>query len=577
MPGGLLNIIAFGNSNIILNGNPTKTFFKTVYAKYTNFGMQKFRLDYTGTRQLNPTTDSTFTFKVPRQGDLLMDSYFVFSLPNIWSTILPPSMVDDFWKAYQFKWIENIGTSIIKNIRIMIGTQLIQEYNGEYIRCMAERDFDESKKHVFNNMTGNTTELHHPEYYGGNRDNSYPNAFFSSNITGQEPSIRGRKIYVPLCPWFMNNSKLALPMVCLQYSEVTIEVTLRPIKEIFTINNVNSESTDITNVDNANRIYQTLLNQFYKRIQPNFTIERHSLYRFLQPPPSIQLQQEDYKDTTVNWDADVHIIANYAFLTPEENKIFALNEQKYLIKDVKTTLYSKISGTKKIKVESNSLVSNWMWFYRRSDVYERNEWSNYTNWETTFIPYNLIKGLNETPYDLNYGNVPCLIGPGRDIVTNGTTYGIRKIPTNHRITPDYSLQNTKYILDTFSITIDGKIRETELDEGVFRYIEKYRGTHSSNDFGLYHYNFCLDTTNYIQPSGAMNLHRFKNIEFEMTTLEPTVDPSSETLVLCDDDGGVIGISKETSIYLYTYDMYLFEEHYNVLRFISGNAGLLFTR
>jgi hypothetical protein len=75
----------------------------------------------------------------------------------------------------------------------------------------------------------------------------------------------------------------------------------------------------------------------------------------------------------------------------------------------------------------------------------------------------------------------------------------------------------------------------------------------------------------------MNLHRFKNIEFEMTTLEPTLDPSAETLVLCDDDGGVIGVSKDTSIYLYTYDMYLFEEHYNVLRFISGNAGLLYTR
>ena len=45
MPGGLLNIIAFGNSNIILNGNPSKTFFKTTYAKYTNFGIQKFRID----------------------------------------------------------------------------------------------------------------------------------------------------------------------------------------------------------------------------------------------------------------------------------------------------------------------------------------------------------------------------------------------------------------------------------------------------------------------------------------------------------------------------------------------------
>ena len=41
MAGGLLNLIAVGNQNIILNGNPTKSFFKTKYAKYTNFGLQK--------------------------------------------------------------------------------------------------------------------------------------------------------------------------------------------------------------------------------------------------------------------------------------------------------------------------------------------------------------------------------------------------------------------------------------------------------------------------------------------------------------------------------------------------------
>ena len=41
MPGGLLNIVAYGNQNIILNGNPSKTFYKCVYAKYTNFGLQK--------------------------------------------------------------------------------------------------------------------------------------------------------------------------------------------------------------------------------------------------------------------------------------------------------------------------------------------------------------------------------------------------------------------------------------------------------------------------------------------------------------------------------------------------------
>ena len=28
MPGGLLNLIAVGNQNVILNGNPSKTFFE---------------------------------------------------------------------------------------------------------------------------------------------------------------------------------------------------------------------------------------------------------------------------------------------------------------------------------------------------------------------------------------------------------------------------------------------------------------------------------------------------------------------------------------------------------------------
>ena len=32
-----------------------KTFFKATYNKYTNFGMQKFRIDYQGERKLHMT------------------------------------------------------------------------------------------------------------------------------------------------------------------------------------------------------------------------------------------------------------------------------------------------------------------------------------------------------------------------------------------------------------------------------------------------------------------------------------------------------------------------------------------
>ena len=36
MTGGLMNLVAYGNENLLFNGNPKKTFFKATYQKYTN-------------------------------------------------------------------------------------------------------------------------------------------------------------------------------------------------------------------------------------------------------------------------------------------------------------------------------------------------------------------------------------------------------------------------------------------------------------------------------------------------------------------------------------------------------------
>ena len=93
MAGGLLNLVAVGQQNIILNGNPQKSFWKATYKKYTNYGKQNFRLDYEGTPTLGLTTESTFTFKVKRYADLLMDCYISMNLPNIWSPVMPPQAV----------------------------------------------------------------------------------------------------------------------------------------------------------------------------------------------------------------------------------------------------------------------------------------------------------------------------------------------------------------------------------------------------------------------------------------------------------------------------------------------------
>ena len=145
MGGGLLNLVAYGNLNVIVNGNPSKTFFKTTYAKYTNFGLQKFRIDYSGLRNLRLNEDSVFTFRVPRYADLLMDTFVAVTLPNIWSPVLNEKD-PDIHIPYEFKWIDNIGAQLIRRIKVTVGGQLIQEFTGQYLLNMVNRDFSEEKK-----------------------------------------------------------------------------------------------------------------------------------------------------------------------------------------------------------------------------------------------------------------------------------------------------------------------------------------------------------------------------------------------------------------------------------------------
>ena len=125
MPGGLMNLVSTGQQNIVLNGNPTKSFFKSIYHQYTNFGLQKFRVDFEGAKTLRLSEESYFTFKIPRYADLLMDCYLSVTLPNIWSPLLPPQQVTpettaqglgniEQWAPYEFKWIENLGAKMIQ-------------------------------------------------------------------------------------------------------------------------------------------------------------------------------------------------------------------------------------------------------------------------------------------------------------------------------------------------------------------------------------------------------------------------------------------------------------------------------
>ena len=564
MAGGLMNLVSQGQQNIILNGNPSKTFFKSAYAQYTNFGLQKFRVDFEGAKTLRLTDESSFTFKIPRYADLLMDTYLSIALPNIWSPIFPPVPTslespdiqsnNGRWAPYEFRWIENLGAKMISKISITCGNYTLQEYSGDYLLAAVQRDFSGNKKGLFDKMIGNVPELNDPGN-SGSRVNSYPNAYYTESPAGAEPSIRGSILYIPLNNWFGLKSQMAFPLTSLQYNELHINITFRPINQLFQIRDV---------LDGVNN---------FPYVAPNFNLFYQQFYRFLQPPPDVFLGIDSYVDIRTLWNADIHLNCTYCFLSNDEERLFALNEQKYLIKQVHESIFYNVTGPNKVQLDSLGMVSSYLFYFQRSDANLRNEWSNYTNWPYNYMPKDIIPAPTAGFYPIvrtNGATVETLyIGPGVNI--DGKL-------TGWMITNTYSPENDKMILLALGILLDGSYRENIQPAGIFNYIEKYTRTSGNAPDGLYCYNFCLHTSALdLQPSGAINMSRFNQIEFEFTTIIPPLDPLAQSLTICDPEtGNVVGINKPTwRIYDYNFDMYLFEERINEIYFVGGNCGMVY--
>ena len=550
MTGGLMNIVAYGNENLLFNGNPKKTYFKSTYQKYTNFGLQRFRIDFQGAKNLSEKTNTTFVFKIPRYAELLYDSYLVINLPNIYSPIYHYNTEEGVsqknghtFTPYEFKWIEELGTNWIQEIEIYSGGTSLGKYSGEYLNCVKERDFSGEKKKLWNRMTGNINELKDPGNANGNV-NVYPNTFYNTGELSVEPSIRGRKLYIPLESFFCDSSKMALPLVALQYQEISIKIELKSVMDVYTINNVNDEPTT---------------DGLSYRIAPNKNILEHQLWRFLQAPKDKFADTSLYNKNIIDWNSDIHLIGTYVFLGQDERRILAAKEHNILIKQIYTYEHFDVAGSKIVELESKDMICNYMWRFRRSDAYLRNEWSNYTNWPyQSVIPktVELITDLQNPAGHYFTGNIGL---PGEQ-----NPYPI----------------NLKHILVDLGITMDGVYREKVLDSGVYNYLEKYMRTSGGAKDGLYCYNFSINSNRRdYQPSGAMNVNKFKTVAFEFTTIETPIDISGSNIqYICDLNGNAIGFRKTSAnLNIYNFDMVVFEERYNVMKIQGGRIGLLNAR
>jgi len=342
MAGGLIQLLAWGNQNVYLNGNPSITFFKKTFKTHTNFSMESIRVNLNRSdANVNETT--LFKAKIDRHGDLIQQVYFVFELPDIISS-----------SDLAFRWVDYIGEAIIHSYQVSIGGNIVDKQDGEFLHLMNNLCISEEKRKLYERMIGNVEELTRPAVKDYSFANGANGIFFSQYPTSSDPktgvSIKGRKVYVPLRFWFNQDSGQALPLISLQYTETEIAIETRAFKDLYKILEIQDDYP----------VY----------IAPQTNNPRHQLKEFAKSMSSPGVL-----------DIKAYLEVNYIFLDTAERKYLSYNPVQYLIEQTYRvdTLAMNVNST--INLTLQNPIKELVWFCRRNNVDATNDWFDFLDYQ----------------------------------------------------------------------------------------------------------------------------------------------------------------------------------------------------
>ena len=470
MPGGIMQLIFMGGQDVYLTGNPTMTFFKTVYKRHTMFGTEYITLPFDQIPTFTPTQMTKATCKIGRNGDLLFDTYLTYDLPAIYTNNLIP-----------FGWVEELGTKIIQEVTIRVDGFVLDTQRGDFMKIYSDLIMDVTKKAQFVRcICGEGFML-----------NSSQN--LSNNINEQTIAINARRLYIPFLFWYCLNSGLSIPLIALQYNELYIDVTFAPLNELIRIGNP--------------PISPKRLFGDYQNSEFNINIRNYLL--------SLGYDQNNvfYYFTQNNWQSNSNLLCNYIYLGDDERKMFAQTTHEYLITQTQFNLFQGLkAGPNYLETTFVHPVKEVFWVLTMDNLDLSNNWYNFTGLDNS-------NSFEFWQSQLKYYNYSNFYEPELSYITQNFTNFVNSVKAQsvYKLTNQQAqtyFGNYYSIMQSAQPVFNNNDRMEVEEHAFYQNLEVFKYHSGLPPQGIYVLSFALKPEEH-QPSGTQNFSRLDYQEFRV--------------------------------------------------------------
>ena len=335
MTKGYIQLSFTGKQDYKLIGNPQICFWKKVYKQHTNFSSQSIEIECDDSIQMAEDKKTVYRFKIKRYGDMVNFISLTLDLPEI--TTKGSGSVE------YFKWITNIGANVIETARLYYDDILIEEIDGDFILINKDMNYTSAQAETFNKLIGNIPEIYTP---------------VTNNI------IYPCRLNIPL-PFCFFRNKTNIPLLCNTLREVFVEITLRPINDIYLIGSVHYESLISPSPYSGGTC------------GPGVGSGQGSCITY------IKWEKQTGCGNIINYSKQDTIKptleVNYIYLDNDERNSISQKPFTQILPYVKKTNFNELIGKVKLYIDEFHPLKTLYIIAKKNNVSCINQWDNYTN------------------------------------------------------------------------------------------------------------------------------------------------------------------------------------------------------